>query len=193
MGNRFLIVGAGFSGTVLAANLLRRLPAEGNEIVLVERGPEFGRGLAYAIHEYPHLLNVPAGRLSADSKDPLQFLNFAKATVPDASAEDFLPRQLYGTYLQHFLLWAERESPGVILTRVPGEVVRIARQAPLGRLDAEFADGSSIAADGLDPAGARTSGVPRESVGFTAAVPRQAIGAHRRQRPDDGGCGVVAV
>jgi len=147
MGNRFLIVGAGFSGTVLAANLLRRLPAEGNEIVLVERGPEFGRGLAYAIHEYPHLLNVPAGRLSADSKDPLQFLNFAKATVPDASAEDFLPRQLYGTYLQHFLLWAERESPGVILTRVPGEVVRIARQAPLGRLDAEFADGSSIAAD----------------------------------------------
>lgn len=147
MGNRFLIVGAGFSGTVLAANLLRRLPADGTEITLVERGPEFGRGLAYATHEYPHLLNVPTGRLSADSKDPLQFLRFAQATRPDAGAEDFLPRQLYGAYLQHFLLCAQRESHGATLTRVSGEVVRILRQTPGGRLGAEFADGSSIAAD----------------------------------------------
>jgi len=146
MRDRLVIVGGGFSGTVLAANLLRRLPADGTEVVLVERGPEIGRGLAYAAQDYPHLLNVPAGRLSADSEDPLQFLRFAQRTVPDADAEDFLPRELYGAYLQDFLLQAERASPGVTLTRTFGEVTRISRHPERELLAAEFADRESIAA-----------------------------------------------
>ena len=41
-----VIVGGGFSGTVLAANLLRRPPVDPTEIVLVERGVAIGRGAA---------------------------------------------------------------------------------------------------------------------------------------------------
>ena len=70
MHNTIAIVGGGFSGTVLAANLLRGPPTAATDIVLIERGGEMGRGVAYAERDYPYLLNVPAVRLSADSADP---------------------------------------------------------------------------------------------------------------------------
>src|SRR5579862_5205251 len=57
------IVGGGFSGTVLAVNLLRRASAEPTRIVLIERRAEIGRGVAYQSEGYPHLLNVPAARM----------------------------------------------------------------------------------------------------------------------------------
>jgi uncharacterized NAD(P)/FAD-binding protein YdhS len=130
MPNSIAIVGAGFCGTVMAANLLRRPPMNIAEIVLIERGPAMGRGVAYAVSDCPYLLNVPAGRLSADSQDPLQFLHFAQQTLPDADAEDFLPRQLYGDYLQEVLQRAERDGlRHVKLARVFGEVTHIAQSA----------------------------------------------------------------
>ena len=96
MRNTIAIVGGGFCGTVLAANLLRSPPAAATDIVLIERGGEMGRGVAYAERDFPYLLNVPAARLSADSGDPLQFLRFAQRHLPHADGEDFLPRALYG-------------------------------------------------------------------------------------------------
>jgi uncharacterized NAD(P)/FAD-binding protein YdhS len=144
--NRIVIVGAGFCGTVLAANLLRRAPRGCAEIVLVERSAAMGRGVAYAVHDCPYLLNVPAGRLSADSQDPLQFLRFAQRTLPGADAEDFLPRALYGDYLQDMLSKAERAAPQhLTLIRVFGEVWRISRPGS-EPVAVEFADRESIPA-----------------------------------------------
>ena len=69
-----LIIGAGFSGTAVAIHLLR-LPHTGPlRIVLIERA-HMARGVAYARREGPYLLNVPAGRMSASSVDPLEFLD----------------------------------------------------------------------------------------------------------------------
>src|SRR5271170_2270280 len=112
MNNTIVIVGAGFSGTVLAANLLRRPPPEETDIVLIERGGAMGRGVAYAAREFPFLLNVPAARLSADSRDATQFLRFARGRLPEADGEDFLPRAMYGDYLQEVLRQAEQAAPG---------------------------------------------------------------------------------
>ena len=42
---RIVIVGAGASGALMAAHLMRRRPAN-LDITLVESGPEIGRGLA---------------------------------------------------------------------------------------------------------------------------------------------------
>ena len=149
MRKTFVIVGAGFSGTVLAANLLRRPPADRADIVLIERGDVMGRGVAYAAHEFPYLLNVPAGRSSADSRDPLQFLRFAQGRLPNVGREDFLPRALYGDYLQDLLLRAEREAPPhARLIRVFGEVTGIAPGAGAA-LAAEFADRAPILGDAL--------------------------------------------
>lgn len=134
-----VIVGAGFSGTVLAVNLLRRPGTNPAEIILVERGPAMNRGVAYAARDIPYLLNVPAGRLSADSADAHQFLNFARALLPEADAEDFLPRSLYGDYLEDLLGRAERESaPQVRLERIRDEVLDLKPFAPRG-IEVRFA------------------------------------------------------
>src|ERR1700730_7108629 len=126
MRKTFLIVGAGFSGTVLAVNLLRREAAQGTDIVLIERRGRMGPGVPYGDRVFPYLLNVPAARLSADSRDPLQFLHHAQANLPNIDAEDFLPRALYGDYLQKLLCEAERNAPAhVRLIRVFGEVTGI--------------------------------------------------------------------
>jgi uncharacterized NAD(P)/FAD-binding protein YdhS len=150
MRKTFVIVGGGFSGTVLAANLLRRPPAGGADVVLIERSHVMGRGVAYAAHEFPYLLNVPAARSSADSRDPLQFLRFAQDRLAKVDGEDFLPRALYGDYLQDLLLRAEREAlPHVRLIRVFGEVTGIAMPGDGAALAAEFADRAPILGDAL--------------------------------------------
>ena len=82
MPRTLVIVGAGFCGTVLAARLLRRPPSDATEIVLIERGTSIGRGVAYAGHDVPYVLNVPAGRLSVEPQDPGQFLRFAQPSLP---------------------------------------------------------------------------------------------------------------
>ena len=87
-----VIVGGGFSGTVLAANMLRRPPPGPTRVVLIERGPTVGRGVAYAQRHFPFLLNVPASRMSASSAEPQQFLEFVQRRAPKVSGEDFLPR-----------------------------------------------------------------------------------------------------
>ena len=68
--------------------------------------------------------------------------------MPDADGEDFLPRALYGDYLQDVLLQAERAAPaGIRLVRVFDEVRRITRRGGGKPLAAEFADRAPIAAD----------------------------------------------
>jgi uncharacterized NAD(P)/FAD-binding protein YdhS len=126
MHQTIVIVGAGFCGSALAANLLRS-PGR-RDIVLIERGTSMGRGVAYASHEVPYVLNVPAGRLSVQPEDPLHFLRYVRQFHPDADAEDFLPRSMFGDYLQEVLDEAERAAPaGVVLKRVFGEVTGIER------------------------------------------------------------------
>jgi uncharacterized NAD(P)/FAD-binding protein YdhS len=149
MRNSIVIVGAGFCGTVLAVYLLRRPPPDAaTDIVLVERGTTMGRGVAYAAREFPFLLNVPAARLSADSRDPLQFLRFAQRHAPEADGEDFLPRALYGDYLQDLLLQAEWAAPAhVRLLRIFDEVRNVARRGGDKPLAVEFTDRPAIVAD----------------------------------------------
>jgi uncharacterized NAD(P)/FAD-binding protein YdhS len=145
MPRRIAIVGAGFSGTVLAAHLMRCSSAT-TSIHFFERAAAMGRGLAYAARDWPYLLNVPAGRLSADSKDPLQFLRFAQRTLPHADAEDFLPRELYGDYLQEVLRQAEQDAPPQVrLSRTFAEVTRIARNG--AAFDVEISGGEKSIVD----------------------------------------------
>jgi uncharacterized NAD(P)/FAD-binding protein YdhS len=144
-----VIIGGGFCGTVLAANLLRRPPPELRELVLVERSARMGRGIAYAVREYPFLLNVPASRLSADSSDPLQFLAYARRINPHAGPEDFLPRAWYGDYLEDALARAERAAPASLgFRRVHAEAQRVRRDGA-GRWLVEVAGREPLIAEDL--------------------------------------------
>ena len=109
-GRRIAIIGAGFSGSLLAVHLLRRSTPD-DRIYLVERSAGFGRGLAYATGNPHHLLNVRAGNMSALSDQPDHFLEWLRALPENERAEvsvsedrlTFASRQLYGSYIQHIL------------------------------------------------------------------------------------------
>ena len=91
------IVGGGFSGTMMAAELARR----GIDAVLIEGGGRAGRGTAYSTPEDVHLLNVPAGKMSAWADQPD---HFAEAVAGEGyGPSDFVPRRRYGAYLSGIL------------------------------------------------------------------------------------------
>lgn len=93
-----VIIGGGFSGTILAVQLLRRDPLIG--IAVIEKAGQPGRGLAYGTQHLSHLLNVPAGGMSALPEEPDHFVRWAQANYrPEIQAEDFLPRAVYGRYI----------------------------------------------------------------------------------------------
>ena len=106
-----VIVGGGYCGTALATMLLRRPPATPTRLVLIERGVHVGRGVAFAARDFPYLLNVPAGRMSANPADPLEFLRFMQRREPGTDAESFLPRAWYGDYLEESLQAASLAAP----------------------------------------------------------------------------------
>jgi uncharacterized NAD(P)/FAD-binding protein YdhS len=97
---RAIIVGGGFSGTLVAIHPLRQ--GGGVHIDLIDpRIP--GRGLAYSTVWDDHLLNVPAIRMSALGSEPLHFLDWLHANgKPGADAGSFAPRKLNGTYRKMF-------------------------------------------------------------------------------------------
>ena len=143
-----VIVGAGFSGTAVAINLLRLSYWRPGRIVLVERGERMARGAAYADRSYDYLLNVPAGRMSMNSSDPLEFLKFAQQRIPGATEDDFLPRALYGDYLESVLLNAERSSPShAQLHKVRGDVCSIERTDSTSSFRVELDDRTTFVAD----------------------------------------------
>lgn len=121
------IVGAGFSGTALAWRLLRTDGFRGR-VVLVERSGRFGPGLAYGTSSRSAVLNVPAGNMSLDERQPADFLDFLRSQGFDASAHEFVPRHLYGRYLETRLDEVARSGAtrGRLL-RVTGEVTSLAR------------------------------------------------------------------
>ncbi|HEY6989196.1 MAG TPA: FAD/NAD(P)-binding protein [Bryobacteraceae bacterium] len=107
---RAIIVGGGFSGTLVAIHLLR----QGNCVHIDLIDPRIpGRGLAYSTAWDDHLLNVPAIRMSAFGSEPMHFLEWLQANgKPDADANLFAPRRLYGSYLQDVLETSIRAASG---------------------------------------------------------------------------------
>jgi len=144
-----VIVGAGFSGTALAAQLLRSRSAQPMQVVLVDpRG--HGRGVAYAQSDFPYLLNVPAARMSADAADPLSFLKFARRQLAvDVGANDYLPRSLFGLYLEQLLADAQRNAaPNRQLSCVVDDVVDVQREG-VSRWRVTLREGSPLHVDAV--------------------------------------------
>lgn len=141
-----VVVGGGCSGTLAAVHLLRaaQRPAR---VVLVERRAEVGQGVAYGTTDPLHLLNVPAGKMSAWPDAPGDFLDWLRqGPVPDAEAGTFVPRLHFGAYLADTLFAALADaSPGVVLDVVPGEAVDV-RETPDG-VAVHLADGRVRHAD----------------------------------------------
>ena len=107
MSDTVAIVGAGFSGTLMAINLLRH---DGPRAVLVERGGEPGRGLAYGAAHATHVVNARASNMSAYPDDPLHFVRWLERRGIASDGDVFAPRLAYGDYLAELLAEARTRS-----------------------------------------------------------------------------------
>jgi uncharacterized NAD(P)/FAD-binding protein YdhS len=138
------VIGGGFSGVAVAAQLLRR--GRPVRVLLVNRFGPLGRGVAYRTRIEAHVLNVPAGGMSALPEEPDHFLNWAQGRNGAVSPGTFVSRRLYGEYLESVLREAESASAGTAtLDRVVGEVLDAEPGA--GGVSLTFADGSRRTAD----------------------------------------------
>jgi uncharacterized NAD(P)/FAD-binding protein YdhS len=90
---KVLIVGGGASGLLVAINVAR-LSREPISVSIAEPQLFLGRGVAYGTQDSNHLLNVPAGRMSALVDDPDHFCKWG-----NFDPNYFAPRSEYGKYL----------------------------------------------------------------------------------------------
>ena len=120
------VIGAGFSGLLTALRLL--LAPDGPRVVLIERGPRFGRGLAYSTARPHHLLNVRATNMSALVEQPTHFLDWLGAAGVAAPDSVFVTRDRYGEYLQSLLREATGDTASGRLSLEHDAVVGLARK-----------------------------------------------------------------
>jgi uncharacterized NAD(P)/FAD-binding protein YdhS len=154
------IVGGGASGALTAYHLIRNQTSA--RVIVIDPREELGLGLAYSTPSYMHLLNVPAGKISALPDQPDHFLRWLHRHY-DAkiTASDFAPRAVFGRYIQSLLQTVsnvEHRRTAVMACRTVGE-----------RAILDLADGSELTADAVilatgnfDPAPLR--GVAEETI-----------------------------
>ncbi|MEG3165579.1 FAD/NAD(P)-binding protein [Sphingomonas sp. PB2P19] len=135
-----VIVGGGFSGTLLAINLMRH---GGPRATLIERrSRQLARGVAYSAAHPSHLLNVRAGNMSALPDDPDHFVRWL-GERGEGDRTTFVPRTTYGRYLRAMLDATIARADGR-LTLAEGEVCALDSGK---RITLTMADGARIVAD----------------------------------------------
>ena len=138
------VIGGGFTGATFAAQVLRN-PTASVSVVLVERSARVGRGIAYGTPCQQHLLNVPAKNMSAFPGDPEHFLRWVRVHHDiGVNPGDFLPRQVYGTYIASVLQHEVDLHPDRF-ERVQDEAVSITRAD--GAAEVHLRSGQTLLAD----------------------------------------------
>lgn len=157
------IVGGGFSGSLTAVNLMRKHTSDkALQIILIERSERIAKGVAYGTLCPLHLLNVPAKDMSALPELSDHFLNWARNKDSSISEETFVPRMLFGEYIEWLLNDTVSALPqNIKYRRIKGEVSSISTQQGLSRLhltgepEAITADRIVLALGNLVPANPR--------------------------------------
>jgi uncharacterized NAD(P)/FAD-binding protein YdhS len=117
------VIGGGFSAVATALNLMDRLGPT-RRVAVVARKAGLGRGVAYSTTEAVHRLNVPAGRMSLFADKPSHLCDWLKSEGASFGEDDFIPRRLYGLYLQDTLTEALlRNDNGVDVELVDADVL----------------------------------------------------------------------
>ncbi|WP_158615243.1 FAD/NAD(P)-binding protein [Acidipila sp. EB88] len=96
------IIGGGVSGALTAFHLIQqRVNAR---VFVIEPRAQLGFGLAYSTPTLRHLLNVPAGKISAFPAEPEHFLQWLRTHYdPQATAATFAPRAVFGRYISSLM------------------------------------------------------------------------------------------
>lgn len=159
------VVGAGASGVVAAASVLRSLRQPARVVLFDGRGSR-GAGLAYGTIDPDHVLNVPAGKMSAIAEEPDHFVRWLREDGRDqavawrtpAVPDVFVARGLYAVYLEDVLRASlERSHPSAVLEIMNEEIHDIVRRGVgwrlLGQSGAAWVANAVILALGYRPPG----------------------------------------
>jgi uncharacterized NAD(P)/FAD-binding protein YdhS len=92
---------------------------------MVDPRPEIGPGLAYSTPFNEHLLNVPAGRMSAFADQPAHFVEWLRAHNSAADPDCFVPRRLYGAYLKDLFSEELRATAAVDFEHIRAEAISL--------------------------------------------------------------------
>jgi uncharacterized NAD(P)/FAD-binding protein YdhS len=140
------IIGGGFSGAVLAAQILRRAEPS-YSVVVVEKNSSVGRGLAYGSECSSLLLNVRARNMSAFVDDPHHFLRWAQSNYdPAIGPGSFLPRAVYGRYVESILNAAVQSAGPQRLEWLQDEALKLS-STDKGAVEINLGSGRRLLAD----------------------------------------------
>jgi len=140
------IVGGGFSGAMVAVHLARLTGPKPLHVVVFEKSERLARGVAYATRCDQHLLNVPAGLMSALPDEPTHFLDWLRARDRSAQPGTFAPRRVYGDYLEDVLKASVSESTAQI-DFVCDEVVDVEQGGDSATVQVTTRKGDRLTAD----------------------------------------------
>lgn len=192
------VIGSGFSAVALALNLVDLVPPT-TRVSLVGARERQGRGIAYATTADCHRLNVPAGRMSLFADRPAHFTQWLRENGYAATADDFVPRSLYGDYVGDCLDAAlKRTANRAALALVDAEALHAQALADGGLLF-HLSDGSELSA-GISAlctgAGTGRLPLPDEAIADTVRpfiVQNPWTEAWRERVPEDGDVLVVGT
>jgi len=119
MTRRLIIIGGGAGGVLVALHMVRA-SRQPTTLTIIEPQQRLGEGVAFSTQDDTHLLNVPAGGMSAYSDDPQHFAAWA-GCAPDA----FVARHRYATYLRSELAAAVAASHTVRVQHVCDTAIAI--------------------------------------------------------------------
>lgn len=141
---RIAIVGGGFSGALVLANIVKQ--ASGDLTIEWFEPGELGTGMAYGTKNVAHLLNVRANFMGAFADKPEGFWEWLQ--TPDGKAhterllpginldaEAFVPRMLYADYLRHIVQQSleDAKHKGIIVNIHPTQVTEAALHNPVSQ------------------------------------------------------------
>ena len=129
------IIGGGFSGTIIAAQLARR----GISSALIEGTGRAAKGVAYSTTEPAHLLNVRAEGMSAWAHDPDHFARRFEAE--GGERRGFAERRLFARYLGEILEDAVASGKTLMIEAAATRAVR-----GDGSWQIELGDGETVEA-----------------------------------------------
>ena len=154
------IVGAGASGTILASQIIGKVSTGSDariDVFLIEKGNDFGPGLAYSTPLASHILNMRADTLGAESGNPLHFVEWLReqneyCLMYETSGGfdiNYPPRKMYGKYLKTVLDSTIKKtgSGSGSVNLIRGEAVDINQDGDSYQL--QMANGDVIPADNI--------------------------------------------
>ena len=124
MTHHIAIVGGGISGALTVLNCIKQCQSP-LSIIWFDAENKYCKGYAYSLNSDIFLLNVRASNMSIFVDEPNHFVEWLSRFHPTYKPTDFVPRQVFGNYVESVFNELEQSNPFVTIHKVAEEVVSV--------------------------------------------------------------------